>query len=322
MISNQNISIENVCCSMGCPSGDDILFTGTDLLHNIPGEFNVVKCRTCGLMRTNLRPAVDSIGIYYPDDYKPYLSSNINIASPQKKSIIKKYLKPIINKLFDFKGKSLPCLEPGKMLEIGCASGAFLHEMSSQGWQVQGIEFSEGPAQVARNLGHSVYSGTLETAPRPETAPFDLIVGWMVLEHLHDPVTSLQKLGKWSKPDSWLVLSVPNAASLEFKLFKNRWYALQLPTHLHHFTPKSAANVLKKGGWILEKVHYQRSPNDFIASLGYVLRDRGLAKIGGKMITLPDKGGSLTYMLYPFSWLLSLVGLTGRMTLWARRKNT
>ena len=48
--------IENVSCPLGCIKGDEIVLTGRDRLHDLPGEFTVVKCRSCGLMRTNPRP--------------------------------------------------------------------------------------------------------------------------------------------------------------------------------------------------------------------------------------------------------------------------
>src|SRR3546814_20558991 len=61
----------------------------------------------------------------------------------------------------------------------------------------------------------------------PET-PFDVVVGWMVLEHLHEPLAALKKLRRWVRQDGWLVLSVPDAGGLELKLFRDRWYALHL----------------------------------------------------------------------------------------------
>jgi 2-polyprenyl-3-methyl-5-hydroxy-6-metoxy-1,4-benzoquinol methylase len=204
------------------------------------------------------------------------------------------------------------------MLEVGCASGSYLYKMAKMGWQVQGIELNEKAAQAARKLGYCVYVGPLETAPRPEIA-FDLIVGWMVLEHLHDPVAGLMKLNSWAKPDAWLVLSIPNAGSLEFRLFEDKWYALQVPTHMHHFTSQSIAKVLRAGGWQLETVIHQRTLSNFIGSLGYVLRDKGYTFIGEKLIEFPQRGGRLAYLLYPLCWLLSLFGQTGRMTVWAKK---
>jgi 2-polyprenyl-3-methyl-5-hydroxy-6-metoxy-1,4-benzoquinol methylase len=203
------------------------------------------------------------------------------------------------------------------MLELGCASGSYLHKMAGKGWQVQGIEFSEKAAQNAINLGYNVHAGPLETAPRPDE-PFDLIVGWMVLEHLHDPIGCLKKLREWAKPGAWLVLSVPNAGSLEFSIFKEKWYALQLPTHLHHFTPQTLKLALLAGGWTLEKVHHQRVLSNLIASTGYALRGRGYLNIGRKFIDFPEQAGRWNYLLYPIAWLFGLFGQTGRMTVWAK----
>jgi 2-polyprenyl-3-methyl-5-hydroxy-6-metoxy-1,4-benzoquinol methylase len=312
----ENVILEHVsCCPLGCSKNDEVILTGRDLLHDLPGEFTVVKCRTCGLMRTTPRPTPETIGFYYPDDYGPYLGTQVNQAKPTSR--IKELLRPLVKRVFNFNTQRLPSLAPGRMLEVGCASGAFLHQMASQGWQVQGIEFSEKAAQAAAQLGYRVHAGPLETAPPPEE-PFDLIVGWMVLEHLHDPVGGLQKLREWARPGAWLALSVPNARSLEFRLFKEKWYALQVPTHLHHFTPETMGRVLQASGWTLKKVHHQRVLSNLFASTGYVLRDKGYAKLGKKLIEFPERGGRWSYALYPLAWLFSVFGQTGRMTVWAR----
>lgn len=318
MSTPKEIMLEKVSCPIGCDKSDEVVLTGHDLLHDLPGEFTVVRCCSCGVMRTNPRPTPDHIGTYYPDNYGPYVGTRVQ-HTPKSTGVIKNILRPLFRRVFNFNVTPLPNMVPGRLLEIGCASGAFLHQMSGQGWQVQGIEFSEKAALAAAQLGYRVHAGPLETAPQPDE-PFDLIVGWMVLEHLHDPVGGLQKLREWAKPGAWLALSVPNAGSLEFRIFKDKWYALQLPTHFYHFTPASLEKVLSAGGWQLEKVHHQRILNNLIASMGYVLRDKGYAKLGQKLIDFPDRAGRWTYILYPVSWLLSVFGQTGRMTVWARVK--
>ena len=320
MIQTTNIVLESISCCVGCSEGDEILFCARDLLHDLPGDYNVVRCRGCGLMRTNPRPTQESIGMYYPDSYGPYLGTVVDSTKAEGHKGIKRFLKPIVNRIFRSYGKVLPVLEPARMLEVGCASGSFLHHMAGQGWAVHGIEFSKSAARAANKLGYSVHAGSLESAPQPEE-PFDLIVGWMVLEHLHDPIASLRRLRDWVKPDAWLVLSTPNAGSFEFRLFKGKGYALQVPTHLHHFTPQSLEKVLSVAGWRLDRIYHQRTLNNFIGSLGYMLRDVGCIKIGNKLITFPDQGGVMAYFLYPIAWLLSLFGQTGRMTVWARRVN-
>ncbi len=299
-----SVKLEDRACPLGCAREDEHVLTGGDRFHNLPGRFTVVKCRRCGLMRTNPRPAPDSIGLYYPNDYGPYTSSRVRARKWPA---------------WDFGAEALPRLKPGRLLEIGCASGSFLHRMAQLGWLVEGIEFSPEAASAAAALGHRVHAGPLETAADPEQ-PFDLVVGWMVLEHLHDPVVSLRKIRAWTHRDSWLAISVPNAASFEFHLFGNAWFALQLPNHLFHFTPASIRNVLHAGGWSIRRTLFQRDLGNTVASIGYKLLDRRmlppLAKI---LIDYPWWGGRLNIALLPLSYPLSLMGQTGRMTIWAQR---
>jgi 2-polyprenyl-3-methyl-5-hydroxy-6-metoxy-1,4-benzoquinol methylase len=318
MNTPKNVILENVCCPFGCPENDEVILTGRDLLHDLPGEFTVVKCRTCGLMRTNPRPTPETIGFYYPNDYGPYLGTQVRQTKPT--SGIKRLIKLVVKRIFNLNTTPLPSLAPGRLLEVGCASGAFMHQMANQGWQVEGIEFSEKAARAVAQLGYYVHAGPLETAPEPNE-PFDLIVGWMVLEHLHDPIGGLQKLREWAKPGAWLVLSVPNAGSLEFRFFKEKWYALHLPNHLHHFTPETLGRVLQAGGWTLEKVHHHRVLSNLIASAGYLLRDKGYVGFGQKLVDFPERAGKWQLALqYPFAWGMSAFGQTGRMTVWARVK--
>lgn len=310
-----SVKLEHAGCPLGCSGEDRLILVGRDRLFNLPGEYSLVRCNRCGLMRTSPRPTPESMGFYYPSDYGPYLGTRVSETRPEPR--VKSLLRPLVQRMFDDRSKKIPTLKPKRMLEIGCASGGFLKEMAQHGWEVEGIEFAEAPASSARALGFKVQSGALEHANPPDQ-PADLIVGWMVLEHLHDPVQCLKKLKAWSSPDATLVLSVPNANSLEFRVFKSRWYALQLPAHLTHFTPKTLGNVLRAGGWRIEKVFYQRSLANLMMSSAYVAEDRGWFRARTFLEGLAWRGGVVYYSLFPLAWLLSKFAQTGRMTVWAR----
>lgn len=314
----ERVDIEHVACPLGCASNDKTLLSGRDLLHDLPGEFAVVKCCSCGLMRTNPRPTAEAMSAYYPDDYGPYQGTRIDPAVGGSVRGLVGRLKPLAKRFVDFKTSPLPSMARGRMLEVGCASGSFLHEMAGRGWDVHGIEFSDSAANAARSLGFDVHAGSLESAPEIDE-PYDLIVGWMVLEHLHDPIGCLEKLARWAKPGAYLVLSVPNAASLEFKIFRQRWYALQVPTHLYHFTPRTLERVLAAGGWKMEKVFHQRVLSNLMGSLGHVLREKNFNRIGKLLERIPHNSGVFSYFTYPAALLMSLFGQTGRMSVWARK---
>lgn len=310
------VVLEDVACPMGCPRSDEPVLSGHDRLHGLPGDFSIVRCKTCGLMRTTPRPDAASISFYYPDDYQPYADTSISKAGARKggrerakpPGFIRQWLRP------DPRG--LPLIPPGRLLELGCASGNFLHKMALAGWEVEGIEPSAHAAGQARAAGYKVRDVSLEGAGDPEM-PFDIIVGWMVLEHLHEPLAALQKLKRWVHADGWLVLSVPDAGGLEFRLFKDRWYALHLPAHLHHFSRETVTALLAAGGWTVENVVWHRSAKNSLMSLSYLCSDLGFSraaeffrnagerrrfKVPGKMVGI----------------LLGLLGQSGRMTIWAR----
>lgn len=317
----EEISWESRPCPLGCPTNDELVLAGHDRLYNLPGEFRVVRCRACGLMRTDPRPTPASMSFYYPDTYGPYQATRVSdeCGTPTQPSSMKRRLSRLIRRLFETNIDRLPKLSPGRMLEIGCASGSFLQRMAQTGWKVEGIEFSETAARWARALGYPVYAGALEEAPVPER-DYDLIVGWMVLEHLHDPIISLRKIYSWVCPSGRLIISTPNASSLALSLFRDRWFALHLPHHLFHYTPQTLTEVLARCGWQAERIFYHRDLSDLVVSLGYTLKDRKWpVALAEKLISFPERQGKLYYVLYPFAYLLSLLGKTGGMTIWARR---
>jgi SAM-dependent methyltransferase len=152
--------------------------------------------------------------------------------------------------------------------------------------------------------------------------PFDLVVAWMVLEHLHDPILALRRIREWTAPAGWLVASVPNAGSWELRAFSDAWYALHLPNHLWFPTVSTLSKVLERAGWTLERVFFHRDLRNLLGSLGYVLEDRGrLPGLAARLKAFPEAGGRLSQVLFPLAFLLAAAGQTGRMTIWARRKD-
>jgi SAM-dependent methyltransferase len=303
----------------GCPLCGDApaipVLEGSDLLHDLPGTFTVACCASCGLLRTNPRPTPQTIGFYYPSDYGPYLGTVV--ADGSSGGGLKARLIAFGKRLFDTKAHAIPPRSPGRMLELGCASGSYLHAMAGRGWQVEGIEFSPEAASSARKLGYQVDTGAVETIDKG-AAQFDLITGWMVLEHLHQPLAVLQKLRQWVKPGGALAISVPNAGSLERKLFGPHWYALQLPTHLYHYDPASIRRLMAAAGWRVTAIHHHRTLSNAIASTGYWLRDKGFGGLAQALIDFPEKGGRIGALaVFPFAWIAALLGQTGRMTVWA-----
>ena len=315
MLFPAEVELEDKPCPMGCLGRETKVLTGCDRLHRLHGEFTVVQCQTCGLMRTNPRPTRQAIAFYYPENYGPHQGTRFIDASTRKDA--HGFWKLAATRVLDTDSRKIPPLRPGRMLEIGCGSGSFLARMAARGWRVEGLETSAKAAQAARALGHFVRIGTLEDVPDP-TEPFDLVVGWQAFEHLHNPVFALHKLYDWTRPGGWLALSVPDASAWEFRIFAERWYGLDLPRHLFHFTPGTLNGTLAQAGWKTERLFWHHNPNNLLHSLRYCCIDRGWDRVGAYLLDVVQ-GRQQRYLHLLLAKLIGTLRASGRMTVWARR---
>ncbi len=304
------VKVEDRPCPNGCAAQDEFVVEGWDRLHAIPGCFKVLRCMHCGLMRTNPRPTRETIGTYYPADYRPHQGAPANAGGNRTG------LRRWVERSLGFETRSIPPMAAGHLLEIGCSTGVFMEQMRQKGWSAEGIEFSEPAATQARARGFPVQTATVETVTCP-SRPVDLIAAWMVLEHLHDPVGALNKMRTWIRSDGYLIASIPDAGSMEFRLFGKYWFALQLPTHLYHFTPKSIATLLHTGGWELKRTIWQPNCNNLLWSLEYWATDKQHSCLHAAIYWLRTarSAGMIRAFL---GWLLGALRQSGRIEIWAQ----
>ncbi len=309
---SDGVVLEDVACPMECAAGSIEVARGRDRLHGAPGEFVVVRCAACGLLRTSPRPSPQTIGRYYPTNYGPYEGS----LDAQRDTWLDRLRAGL---RWDGTRDLLPRIPRGAALEVGCASGNFLQKLRRHGWNARGVELSPEAAERARRRGFDVHTGPLETAPDP-AEPLDLIVGSHVFEHLHDPLPCFRRLRSWSKPGAYLTCAVPNAGGFLFRRYLGAWYDLDLPRHLFHYTPATLTAMLSKTGWDVVKIRSQRTLNGLAGSLGYHLKDArsGRSALGDALLRFPETSSPLKALSVPFSFLLQAMGQTGRMVVWAR----
>jgi SAM-dependent methyltransferase len=172
----------------------------------------------------------------------------------------------------------LQMVQGGALLDIGCSSGGFLQTLRSAEWNLYGIEMSPAQARRAQaNSGASVFIGGILDAPFSASS-FDIITGFHVLEHVHQPKEVIGKLWEWLKPDGILYLTVPNIDALDSHIFGSFWYGLELPRHLYHFSPASLRRLF--ASFDFDQVLLRTMPYTHLeGSLPFVI-DELRAKIG------------------------------------------
>jgi len=138
--------------------------------------------------------------------------------------------------------------EPRRLLDVGCATGGFLAEARADGWESVGVELSADAVAVARSeFGLDVIHGDL-SSPLLEPTSFGLVTMWHVLEHVVDPLASLERARELLAHRGRLLIELPNWNSLGRVLRRSAWSQLKPPEHINFFTPRSLRAAVEKAG--------------------------------------------------------------------------
>jgi 2-polyprenyl-3-methyl-5-hydroxy-6-metoxy-1,4-benzoquinol methylase len=202
-------------------------------------HLDIVRCRGCGLVMTNPRDDAATLQTVYSLLQDPLYEAE----SDNRR-------RTAIDHLRLLQGLTRP---PGCLLDIGCATGIFLAEAQSAGWQVSGVEPSAWYAAAAgqRLPGVDIRQATLEQVDFPHDS-FDVITLWDVLEHVDSPIRSLERIRPWLRPSGVLALNLPNIVSFSARVLGGRW-PLLLREHLWYFAPATMERLLRQAGFTMLK---------------------------------------------------------------------
>lgn len=207
--------------------------------------FQVVECSKCRMVYT--APLPDNFDRYYPSRYRGY--------GP--------LVAMILESLYNLRVARWGRLQPsgGSVLEIGCGPGLMLAAFQRSGWRVLGLERNEAAAEIGRKSYQiKILSEPVEALP-PEPQ-FDLIIMFQVLEHIADPVALLSECAKRLAPGGRLVANVPNFASWQSNFARGKWFHLDVPRHLNHFTPQTLEAALNRAGLKLDHLSFASLEHD------------------------------------------------------------
>ena len=135
-------------------------------------------------------------------------------------------------------------LAPGRAYEVGCASGAMLHQFRNHGWQVSGCDPSPSAiSQAAAIFGIGADLGN-EADALPRLGELNLIMACHVLEHLYHPHAALARMHAALADNGHLMLEVPCATMPE--QLPPGWFTFE---HLHYYQPNQLRRILTDVGF-------------------------------------------------------------------------
>ena len=227
----------------GCPvcSSENIQAQLSAKDHTVSQkEFPIWHCNACTARFTQDVPGQDDIGAYYASDN--YISH-----SDTKKGFINRLYHLVRQRTLQSKRRLVineTGMMKGEILDIGCGTGAFLHNMQEAGWSTTGLE----PDEAARKKATELYKlEPLASEKLFELAPatYHAITMWHVLEHVHDLHAYIKQIETLLAPGGKLFIAVPNYTSHDAAVYKQNWAAYDVPRHLYHFSPQSMEYLLK-----------------------------------------------------------------------------
>jgi 2-polyprenyl-3-methyl-5-hydroxy-6-metoxy-1,4-benzoquinol methylase len=204
--------------------------------------FSFVRCTQCGLLQSNPQVEKKEVSARYRELHgAEYLAYELENEGP--------FLALQELALGDVDFYSLP---KGRVLDVGCATGALLQRLREQGWTVTGIELCGPSAKYARDVrGLNVLNSTLEDAHFPDLS-FDVVLASHLIEHLNDPRSFVQESHRILRDGGYLFVTTPNSDGFQARLFGSRWRSA-IFDHLYLFSKKTLGRLLREQGFAVEK---------------------------------------------------------------------
>lgn len=141
---------------------------------------------------------------------------------------------------------------PGRVLDVGCGTGANARRLRELGHEVWGLTMNADEARLAKAWCRDVLVANLDDdLPSHLPSQFDALLLSHVLEHLVDPSRTLSALAALLVPKGVAAIAVPNMAAYELRLrfLRGDWTREDLGamdrTHRQFWSFETAPEVLK-----------------------------------------------------------------------------
>ena len=261
--------------------------------------FTIQQCTKCGLRITNPRPDEKALGAYYKtENYLSHSDRNETLFDKMY-HFIKKYNLNHKRKLVEKFHQS------GRIMDIGCGTGAFLGEFDKSRWNRMGFEPDEEAREIAKTH-QGIEVNDLTVLNNLTDTKAEVITLWHVLEHVSTINEQLSKIKKLLSDDGILVIAVPMSNSYDANYYGKYWAAYDVPRHLYHFTKDTLEQLLSKHGFKLIEKYPMRFDSFYISLLSEKYKNKSLPLLRGIIkgissnLAASVKKGTYSSMIFVF----------------------
>lgn len=236
-----------------------------DFEYFMTSDASLYRCASCSLVFLHPLPTREALPGLYPAHYRNFKKDHGRIS----------------RFLFDryYGRQAARCARYLKrdsaFLEVGCADGRVLSSLRRRGFEnVRGIEIAAAGVEAAREKGLDVFHGALEDFETDER--FDMIFMSHVIEHVLDPVATIERIAALLKPDGVVYIETPNVSSLDARLWGGHWGLIHYPRHLWLFDPTTLRALVEGAGLRVERESFELNSCGWALSIQSWLRGHGV----------------------------------------------
>jgi SAM-dependent methyltransferase len=232
------------------------------------GWRRILRCTACGLVRADPLPTPEEKLLSETNDY------STDVACPEVQELFQNYHRdyvedPIIQRMREHLGDlEAELAGPGALLDVGAATGIFMHLAREHGWDASGVELcAERAEAAAKEFDLPILAGSF-TELTFASRHFDAVSMLDVVEHTVDPLGMVRHAHTVLRPGGAIFISVPNQQCLLTVLVNA--YArlggpgarakllprLYVPIHLHYFTPRTLTHLLTAAGFRVARLRH------------------------------------------------------------------
>lgn len=221
-------------------------------MHEESNTFNFDQCKNCEFVFLNPRVPESELEHYYKKYYLPYRGAK---AWGKYEFIVKKGQQNQDLKKLKLVSRAKAINPDTLILDIGCGQPSFLKTCRDEyGCRTMGIDFSDKGWADQKNTYKDIELLVKTISELPEALHPDIISMWHYLEHDYAPEKHLKRLKSISKPQTKLVIEVPNFDSVSRRKFGKNWAGWHTPRHMSLFSPNNIELLLEKSGWKTEQI--------------------------------------------------------------------
>jgi len=256
-----------------------------DVLFGVPGHWGFRACKkaACGALWLDPRPAPDALHLAYKKYYThgaapekpkgwstrlhnyrnlfrelswkthlqscygyPLLSGKRQRWMPLLKRVNR--LRPAFTDDWSLLVRGQRLRPGGRVLDVGCGNGDALAFMKDMGWQAAGLDFDPKAVAYAQARGLDVRQGDVFDKQLEEHS-FDVVSLSHVIEHVANPVETLERCRMLLRPGGTLFVATPNVHGLVHTRHGSAARSLEPPRHLILFTSSALRQALGKAGF-------------------------------------------------------------------------